>query len=168
MPSADVAKSTLILGFSFFIPDSISFFMRLVWGAWNWANSLAGGSEVSPTYCLSPNILFQMIHKHIHSFSVLGRQLSLGSFLSELLVHGQWVQGFDHNLHSHGDYSGALSYSGICLPGWGFAQQFYTNFLNVAFASNPSINEVVLLPLEPLWVHWEKRPSTLIDLWSPF
>ena len=165
MPSADVAKSTLILEFSFFIPDNISFFMRLVWG---------GGHEIEQTVlqrvlkflqhtaCLP--IFFQMIHKHIHSFSGLGRQLSLGSFLFELLVHGQWVQGFDHNLHSHGDYSDTLSYSGICLPGWGFVQQFYTHFLKVAFALNPSINEVVLLPLEPLWVHWEKRPSTLIDL----
>ena len=46
----------------------------------------------------------------------------------------------------------------------GVLRNNFTHFLNVAFALNPSINEVVLLPLEPLWVHWEKRPTTLIDL----
>ena len=42
-----------------------------------------------------------MIHKHFHSFSVLGIQLSLGSFLFELLVHGQWVQGFELHTAIH-------------------------------------------------------------------
>ena len=67
------------------------------------------------TVCLS--ILFQISHKHIRSISVLNKWLSLGSFLFELPVHWQWVQGFCRSSHSHGDYSDAVSCPGICTLG---------------------------------------------------
>ena len=49
------------------------------------ANSLAVGSDVSPTHCRS--IFFQISQTHIQSISVLNKWLSLGSFLFELPVH---------------------------------------------------------------------------------